>query len=129
MHAARSLLQDSPIAVCASNRFISIGFHTLRTQWKLATPFSSITSALFPIQWQEEGPLFQSSLPLQLSAVNCRLWTRLSPLECAVTSKHRVLPGFGRSYPPVTSLECAVTQIGAVSPLECALTKKGGGRE
>src|SRR5437660_10973399 len=49
------------------------------------------------------------------------------PLECAVTSKHRVLPGFGRSCPTVTPLECAVTQIGAVSPLECALTKKSGG--
>ena len=52
---------------------------------------------------------------------------RISPLECAVTSKHRVLPGFGRSCPPVTPLECAVTQIDAVTPLECALTKKGGG--
>ena len=51
----------------------------------------------------------------------------ISPLECAVTSKHRVLPGFGRSCPPVTPLECAVTQIDAVSPLECALTKKVGG--
>src|SRR5437762_249971 len=54
---------------------------------------------------------------------------RISPLECAVTSKHRVLPGFGRSCPPATPLECAVTQIGAVSPLECALTKKVGGGE
>src|SRR5213075_2870441 len=50
----------------------------------------------------------------------------VTPLECAVPSKHRVLPGFGRSCPPVTPLECAVTQIGAVSPLECALTKKRG---
>src|SRR5213078_1207718 len=49
------------------------------------------------------------------------------PLECAVTSKHRVLPGFGRSCPSVTPLECAVTQIDAVTPLECAVTKKGGG--
>ena len=51
----------------------------------------------------------------------------VTPLECAVTSKHRVLPGFGRSCPPVTPLECAVTQIDAVTPLECALTKKVGG--
>src|SRR2546430_675520 len=28
---------------------------------------------------------------------------------------------------PVTSLQCAVTQIEAVTPLECALTKKVGG--
>ena len=67
-----------------------------------------------------------SSHPLPLT-LSCRLLTRLSPLECAVTSKHRVLPGFGRSCPPVTPLECAVTQIDAVTPLECALTKKGGG--
>jgi len=52
----------------------------------------------------------------------------VTPLECAVTSKHRVLPGFGRNCPPVTPLECAVTQINAVTPLECALTKKVGGR-
>src|SRR5216110_344345 len=52
---------------------------------------------------------------LGLLTVNCRLLTRLSPLECAVPSKHRVLPGFGRSCPSVTSLECAVP-------------KKGGGR-
>ena len=38
----------------------------------------------------------------------------ISSLECALTSKHRVLPGFGRNRPSVT-------------PLECALTKKGGG--
>src|SRR5690242_1921843 len=51
----------------------------------------------------------------------------LSPLECALMSKHPVLPGFGRSRPSVTSLESALTQIASVSPLECALTKKGGG--
>jgi hypothetical protein len=31
----------------------------------------------------------------------------LSPLECAVLDKYRVLPGFGRSCPYVTPLECA----------------------
>src|SRR5213082_2599898 len=68
-----------------------------------------------------------SSHPLPLT-LSWRLLTRLTPLECAVTSKHRVLPGFGRNCPRVTSLECAVTQINAVTPLECALTKKLGGR-
>src|SRR5213082_1100343 len=66
--------------------------------------------------------------PLRISPLECAVprFRALSPLECAVTSKHRVLPGFGRSCPPVTPLECAVTQIDAVTPLECALTKKGG---
>ncbi len=50
-----------------------------------------------------------SSHPLPLT-LSCRLLTRLSPLECAVTSKHRVLPGFGRNCPPATPLECAVTK-------------------
>lgn len=50
----------------------------------------------------------------------------LSPLECALMSKHRVLPCFGRSCPSVTSLESALTQIVSVNPLECPLTKKGG---
>src|SRR6266581_1309737 len=52
----------------------------------------------------------------------------LNPLECALMSKHPVLPGFGRSCPSVTSLESALTKIATVNPLECALTKKGGGR-
>src|SRR5947207_478755 len=51
-----------------------------------------------------------SFILLELLAVNCRLLAGLSPLECAVTSKHRVLPGFGRSCPSVTSLECALTK-------------------
>ena len=67
-----------------------------------------------------------SSILLELLAVNCRLLAGLSPLECAVPSKHRVLPGFDRNCPSVSPLECAVTQIDAVTSLECALTKKGG---
>src|SRR5438105_10714684 len=66
------------------------------------------------------------SIFMGLLAVNCRLLAGLSPSECAVTSKHRVLPGFGRNCPPATPLECAVTQIDAVTPLECAVTKKWG---
>src|SRR5438105_247926 len=67
--------------------------------------------------------------PLRISPLECAVprFRALSPLECAVTSKHRVLPGFGRSCPPVTPLECAVTQIDAVTPLECAVPKKDGG--
>ena len=52
----------------------------------------------------------------------------LNPLECALMSKHPVLPGFGRSCLSVTSLESALTKIASVTPLECAVTKKGGGR-
>src|SRR5207248_7073481 len=70
---------------------------------------------------------WDSPVRLELLAVNCQLSTRLTPLECAVPSKHRVLPGFGRNCPSVSPLECAVTQIDAVTPLECAVTKKVGG--
>ena len=51
----------------------------------------------------------------------------LSLLQSVLTSKDRVLPGFGRSYPPATPLESALTKISSVTPLECALTKKGRG--
>jgi hypothetical protein len=51
----------------------------------------------------------------------------LSSLECALTSKHRVLSGFGRSCPPASPLGCALTQTASVTHLECALTKRGGG--
>jgi hypothetical protein len=51
----------------------------------------------------------------------------LSPLECAVLDKYRVLPGFGRSCPYVTPLECADPQNAPVTPLECADAKKKGG--
>ena len=70
---------------------------------------------------------WDSPLRLEQLAVNCQLSTRLTPVECAVPSKHRVLPGFGRNCPSVSPLECAVTQIEAVTPLECAVPKKGGG--
>jgi hypothetical protein len=68
------------------------------------------------------GPTFKPS-HVQRSNV------RLSPLECALTSKHRVLLGFGRSCPPATPLESAFTEIPSVNPLECAFTKKVGGDE
>ena len=51
----------------------------------------------------------------------------LSPLQSALTNKHRVLPCFGRNYPSVSSLESALPQNPSASPLESALTKKGGG--
>jgi hypothetical protein len=53
--------------------------------------------------------------------------THLTPLECAVLDKYRVLPGFGRSCPYVSPLECAVPKNAPVSLLECADAKKVGG--
>ncbi len=58
---------------------------------------------------------------------NSRLLTPISPLECALTSKHRVLPCFGRNCPRVTPLESALTRRRPVTPLECAVPKKVGG--
>ena len=72
-------------------------------------------------------PRWDSPVRLELLAVNCQLSTRLTPLECAVPSKHRVLPGFGRNCPSVSPLECAVAKTPRVTPLECAVPKKGGG--
>src|SRR5215471_15894351 len=51
----------------------------------------------------------------------------LTPLECALTSKHRVLPGFGRNRPPVTSLESALTKRGARKSFRMRTYKKQGG--
>src|SRR5438045_1133709 len=68
-----------------------------------------------------------SSILLELLAVNCRLLAGLSPLECAVPSKHRVLPGFGRSCPSVTSLECALTKGSPRNPFRMRSYKKSGG--
>ena len=51
---------------------------------------------------------------------------KINPLECALTSKHRVLPGFGQNCRRPSPLECAVAKTPPASPLECALTKKWG---
>jgi hypothetical protein len=51
---------------------------------------------------------------------------RINPLECALTSKHRVLPGFGRNCRHSSLLECGLAKTPPASPLECALTKKWG---
>jgi hypothetical protein len=61
----------------------------------------------------------------------------LSPLECSVADKHRVLPVFSRNRPASSPLEATLMSIlvsvaskwftGKLSSLECALTKKQGG--
>src|SRR5205823_13716701 len=45
---------------------------------------------------------WDSPVRLEQLAVNCQLSTRLTPVECAVPSKHRVLPVFGRNCPSVS---------------------------
>src|SRR5260370_8065388 len=62
----------------------------------------------------------------------------LSPLECAVADKHRVLPVFSRDCPASSSLESTLMSILVsvdskwftviLSPLESALTKNPRGR-
>src|SRR5437762_9274483 len=69
-----------------------------------------------------------SFILLKLLTVSCQLLAGLSPLECAVTSKHRVLPGFGRSCPPITPLECALTKRSPRNPFRMRTYKKSGGR-
>src|SRR5215467_2156911 len=50
----------------------------------------------------------------------------LTPLVCALTNKHRVLPGFGRNWPPVTPLESALTKRGARKCFRMRTYKKQG---
>jgi hypothetical protein len=51
---------------------------------------------------------------------------KINPLECALMSKYRVLPGFGRSCPPITPLESALAKKPPATPLESAVTKRVG---
>jgi|SRR5919108_3823194 hypothetical protein len=67
------------------------------------------------------------SLSFHQSLVTSHQSLGLSPLECALTSKHRVLQGFARNCLSATPLECALTETRLATPLECALTKKVGG--
>ena len=60
MYAARALLQDSPIEVCASNPFISISFRTLCTPWSFATEHPTRDASPERAQ-RVEGPLFHPS--------------------------------------------------------------------
>ena len=126
---------------CSSALFAHYGASQVLTLWRNGASLTlcpSLTSALFSMQWRgvsttsaddprDSAKIRGLLLFSLLSAVSCRLSAYVSPLECALTSKCRVLPVFNRSWPSVTPLECALTGFGVVSPLECALTKKGGG--
>ena len=48
-------------------------------------------------------------------------------MPLALTSRHRVLPGFGRNGPPATLLKCARAETASVNALECARAKKKTG--
>src|SRR5690348_4469464 len=62
MYAARALLQDSSMVVCASNPFISIHFRTLRTPWRFATEHPTRDASPEPAR-RVEGPLLHPSTP------------------------------------------------------------------
>ena len=52
----------------------------------------------------------------------------VSSLECALASKHRVLPDFGRNWRPASPLECAVTRFDPRKSFRMrTYRKKGGG--
>jgi hypothetical protein len=51
----------------------------------------------------------------------------LTPLSATLTADLRVLPCFGRSCPPATSLDATLTKTSAVTPLGATLTKNTRG--
>ena len=77
MHTAHALLQDSPIAVFASNPCLFIHFRTLCMQRRFATPFLSTTCALFPIQWGGGEYVVTRSLATCLPELQ-RVWSHSS---------------------------------------------------
>lgn len=73
-------------------------------------------------------PVFRRNAKWALLRLAARPATdKINPLECALTRKYRVLPGFGRNCPPITPLQSALTETASVTPLECALTQKPRG--
>src|SRR6266567_4498907 len=62
-----------------------------------------------------------ASLPSVKQAVNQN--AHATPLECALTGHPQLIENTATLSPS----ECAVTQIRAVSPLECAVPRKVGG--
>src|SRR5215472_11639008 len=72
-----------------------------------------------PARACSDSPLFHQSPVMNHES--------LSLLECALTNKHRVLPGFGRNWPPVTPLESALTKRGARKCLRMRTYKKNRG--
>src|SRR5690242_21963925 len=104
MRRRRYVLQNTLSVVCSSNAFIFSQFRTLLRNGALATPFPSITSALFPVQrrgrWSHSSPNFQMRF--------------VHPARCVGTFKS----GFG--IPHASSGRATFKRN--LSPLECALT-------
>jgi hypothetical protein len=77
----------------------------------------------------------RSSIP---TCPGCSRKILLSPLECALPDKHRVLPVFSRNRPQLNPLEATLTRMptsvhskgftGDLSLLDATLTKNIGGR-
>lgn len=130
MSLRRALKNLSP-DVSFSNAFIFKYLHTLACpepkrgarHGALATPLLSITSALFGAQRRGGGAKVSFS---GLQEATDR--EPISSLECALTSQHRVLSGFGRNCRPASPLKCAVTKRGACNSFGMRSYKKTGGR-
>src|SRR5579864_577093 len=88
MRPRRYVLQYTSRVVCPSNAFIFSQFRTLLRNGRLATPFPSITSALFPVQRRGRGSA--SILPYVLPS-------RLSDFNSSPSSSRNYLPWFPAS--------------------------------
>src|SRR5690242_18900538 len=115
MRRRRYVLQNTLSVVCSSNAFIFSQFRTLLRNGALATPFPSITSALFPVQRRGRGS--PSSPNFQMRFVH--------PARCVGTFKS----GFGIPHAASgrVTFKCAsciphASSGRALSPLECALS-------
>src|SRR5690242_5975833 len=82
MRHRRYVLQNTLSVVCSSNAFIFSQFRTLLRNGRLATPFPSITSALFPVQRRGGG---SPSSPNFQTFQRATFKRSLTPLKCAFT--------------------------------------------
>src|SRR6184192_3216208 len=117
MHTAHALLQDSPIAVFASNPCLFIHFRTLCMQRRFATPFLSTTCALFPIQWGGGEYVVTRSLATCLPELQ-RVWSHSSGaiLSIAPMQNTAFLQNTSNPFLCHTSGKSPVTPIIATLP-------------
>ena len=73
---------------------------------------------------QHPRPLFPAK-PLRSRRLRVR--SSLNPLECAVLSKHRVLPCFSRNRAPTSTLECALARALIHKSFRMRSSEKSGG--
>ena len=107
---------------------------------KTSSPFLSTTPALLQFTRRHCGGQNTWGIPQSASPLfNLPACAAVSPLESALTDELRVgfqglylqtltqqTTGFGRTTPPATPLDSALTDTLSVTPLESALTKKPG---